>query len=169
MASASSSRSASVATRPTLPFRARATFDRSPMETRQTSSSSERRTAACSLRARNEGVLNSHRVLSVRRRVVGVATVAAAIALTVFVPFGSAAPNDAQPQVTLSPGAVTFPDRPVGTRSEAQAVTLTNTGDAPLAISTFRLNGPDAGDFGLGAMCPVSPDQLQPGASCTIY
>jgi hypothetical protein len=108
-------------------------------------------------------------VLSVRRRVVGVATVAAAIALTVFVPFGSAAPNDAQPQVTLSPGAVTFPDRPVGTRSEAQAVTLTNTGDAPLAISTFRLNGPDAGDFGLGAMCPVSPDQLQPGASCTIY
>jgi hypothetical protein len=71
--------------------------------------------------------------------------------------------------VTLAPGALTFPDRPVGTRTEAQAVTLTNTGDAPLTISTFRLNGPDAADFGLGALCPVSPDQLHPGAACTIY
>ena len=48
-------------------------------------------------------------------------------------------------------------------------MTLTNTGDQPLTISTFRLNGPDAADFGLGALCPVNPDQLQPGASCTIY
>jgi hypothetical protein len=102
-------------------------------------------------------------------RAAGVAAVAAVMALMVFVPLGSATPDDPQPQVTLSPGAVTFPDRPIGTRSEAQAVTLTNTGDAPLTISTFRLNGPDAGDFGLGALCPVSPDQLQPGASCTIY
>ena len=98
-----------------------------------------------------------------------VATVAAVIALMVFVPLGSATPDDPQPQVSLTPGVVTFPDRPIGTRSDAQAVTLTNTGDAPLTISTFRLNGPDAGDFGLGALCPVSPDQLQPGASCTIY
>ena len=102
-------------------------------------------------------------------RVAGIATAAAAIALSLFVPLGSAAPDDAHAEVTLSPAALTFPDRPVGTRSDAQAVTLTNTGDAPLAISTFRLNGPDAGDFGLGALCPVSPDQLQPGASCTIY
>jgi hypothetical protein len=117
--------------------------------------------------------LNSNQVLSARGRkglrAAVVAAVAAAIALTVFAPLGSAAPRDPQPQVTLSPGTLTFPDRPVGTRTEAQAVTLTNTGDAPLTISTFRLNGPDAGDFGLGALCPVNPDQLQPGASCTIY
>ena len=117
--------------------------------------------------------MNSKQVLSARGRVglraAVVAAVAAAIALTVFAPLGSAAPRDPQPQVTLSPGALNFPDRPVGTRTEAQSVTLTNTGDAPLTISTFRLNGPDAGDFGLGAICPVNPDQLQPGASCTIY
>jgi hypothetical protein len=98
-----------------------------------------------------------------------VAAAAAAVALTLFAPLGSATPDDPHPQVTLAPGALTFPDRPVGTRTDAQAVTLTNTGDAPLTISTFRLNGPDAADFGLGALCPVSPDQLQPGAACTIY
>ena len=69
-----------------------------------------------------------------------VAAAAAAVALTLFAPLGSATPDDPHPQVTLAPGALTFPDRPVGTRTDAQAVTLTNTGDAPLTISTFRLN-----------------------------
>jgi hypothetical protein len=97
------------------------------------------------------------------------AGITAAVLLTAFVPLASAYPVDLEPQVALSPGALVFPDRPVGTRSDAQAVTLTNTGDAPLTISTFRLNGPDAADFGLGALCPVGPDQLAPGDSCTIY
>ena len=102
-------------------------------------------------------------------RVAVVAAFAVAISASLLVPVGSAAPDAQGPQVTLSPSALVFPDRPVGARSEAQAVTLTNTGDQPLTISTFRLNGPDAADFGLGAICPVNPDQLQPGASCTIY
>jgi hypothetical protein len=89
--------------------------------------------------------------------------------VSVLAPLGSAAPGDPAPQVTLSPGALVFADRPVGTRAEAQAITLTNTGDAPLALSTFHLSGPDTADFGLGVMCPIAPDTLQPGASCDIY
>jgi hypothetical protein len=48
-------------------------------------------------------------------------------------------------------------------------VTLRNTGAEPLAIFTFRLNGADAADFAQGADCPVSPDTLPAGGSCTIY
>ena len=71
--------------------------------------------------------------------------------------------------MTLSPTSLTFADQPVGTRSGAQGVRITNTGDAPLLISTFGINGPDAADFGQGADCPISPNALAPGASCTEY
>jgi hypothetical protein len=90
-------------------------------------------------------------------------------AVAVCVPLGSAAPALTGPVVTLSPSSLTFPDQPVGTRSDARAVTLTNTGDTPLTISTVHLTGDDAADFGEGAMCPVAPDVLPAGASCTIY
>ena len=93
------------------------------------------------------------------RRVAGIVAFAVAISASLLVPVGSAAPGDPGPQVTLSPSTLVFQDRPVGTRSDAQAVTLTNTGDQPLRISTFRLNGPDAADFGLGALCPIDPDR----------
>src|SRR6187551_2267986 len=103
------------------------------------------------------------------RRVAGIVALATAISVSVLAPLGSAAPGDPAPQVTLSPGALVFADRPVGTRADAQAITLTNTGDAPLTLSTFHLSGPDTADFGLGVMCPIAPDTLQPGASCDIY
>src|SRR6476659_4838355 len=94
--------------------------------------------------------------------------VGAAAAVALCVPLGSAAPASG-PQVTLSPTSLTFADQPVGTRSGAQAVTITNVGDAPLTISTFRITGPDAADFGGGGDCPVSPDSLPAGASCSYY
>src|SRR5690348_11820209 len=103
------------------------------------------------------------------RRLAGIAALATAISLSVLAPFGSAASGDSSPQVMLSPGALVFADRPVGTRADAQAIRLTNTGDAPLTLSTFHLTGPDTADFGLGVMCPINPDTLQPGASCDIY
>ena len=92
---------------------------------------------------------------------------AAAFCLTALVPLAPAAPSAGE--VTLSPTALAFADRPVGTRSDAQLVTLTNTGAAPLAISTVRLTGPDAGDFGQGIDCPIAPDKLAVGASCRLY
>jgi len=103
------------------------------------------------------------------RRVAGIVALATAISVSVLAPLGSAAPGDPAPQVTLSPGALVFADRPVGTRADAQAITLTNTGDAPLTLSTFHLSGPDTADFGLGVMCPINPDTVQPGSSCLIY
>ncbi len=95
--------------------------------------------------------------------------VGAVAAVALCVPLGSAAPALTGPAVALSPSSLTFPDQPVGTRSDARAVTLTNTGDTPLTISTIHLTGPDAAEFGQGAMCPINPDVLPAGASCTIY
>jgi hypothetical protein len=107
--------------------------------------------------------------LRARLRVALALGAGAVAAVAVCVPLGSAAPALTGPMVTLSPTSLTFPDQPVGTRSDARAVTLTNTGDTPLTISTIHITGPDAQDFGEGAMCPVNPDVLPAGASCTIY
>src|SRR5947208_15833820 len=92
--------------------------------------------------------------------------VGAAAAVVLCVPLGSAAPALTGPAVTLSPTSLTFPDQPVGTRSDARAVTLTNTGDTPLTISTIHLTDPDAHHFGHGAVVPVKPDVPPAGAAC---
>src|SRR6476469_4855027 len=102
-------------------------------------------------------------------RLFAVAALACVAALVLLAPIGSAASNGSGPDVTLSTSALSFHDLSVGVRSEAQAVTVTNTGDAPLTISTFRITGTDAADFGQGAICPVAPDTLAAGSSCTIY
>src|SRR3954447_3356583 len=94
--------------------------------------------------------------------------VGAAAAVALCVPLGSAAPASG-PQVTLSPTSLNFADQPVGTRSGAQGFTITNVGDAPLTISTFRITGPDAAEFGGGGDCPVSPGSLPAGTSCSYY
>ncbi len=96
------------------------------------------------------------------------ACAALAVFVCLFVPLGSAAPAEAG-ALSVTTGSLTFPDRPVGTRSDALALTLTNTGLGPVTISTIHITGPDAADFGEGAMCPVNPDTLAPGASCAIY
>ncbi len=96
------------------------------------------------------------------------AALACVAALVLLAPIGSASAASG-PNVTLSTSALSFHDLSVGVRSEAQAVTVTNTGDAPLTISTFRITGADAADFGQGALCPVAPDTLAAGSSCIIY
>ncbi len=90
---------------------------------------------------------------------------AAFVVAVVVVPLGGAA----GPDVTFNPGSLTFGNRPVGTTADAQAVQLTNTSAAPLAISTVHIDGANAGDFAQSLACPVSPDTLAVGASCTIY
>ena len=101
-------------------------------------------------------------------RLFAVAALAGVAALVLLAPIGSAA-SASGPEVTLSTTALAFHGLPVGARSEAQELTVTNSGDAPLSISTFRITGPDAADFGQGAICPVAPDTLAAGTSCTIY
>ncbi len=103
--------------------------------------------------------------MSFPRAAVVVALIGLGLCMTVLVPLVSASGSD----VTLSATSLAFADRLVGTTADAQAVRVTNTGDAPLSISTFRINGPDAGDFAQGSDCPISPDTVAVAGSCTIY
>jgi len=103
-----------------------------------------------------------------RTRAAGIGLVGAAtVAATLLVPLAGAAGGG--PDATLSPTTMTFADRAVGTTAEAQAVQLTNSGDAPLTISNLHIDGTDAADFAQGTACPVNPDTLAPGASCSTY
>jgi uncharacterized repeat protein (TIGR01451 family) len=69
------------------------------------------------------------------------------------------------PAVTLAPTSLTFASQTVGTTSPSQAVTLTNSGSAPLTITGITVTGADAGDFAQTNTCPAS---LAAGANCTI-
>src|SRR5438445_11192403 len=55
------------------------------------------------------------------------------------------------PVVSISPGNVTFGSQPLGALTDAQSVTLQNTGDAPLDVRSLTLQGADPGDFTLVA------------------
>src|SRR4051794_24182430 len=81
-----------------------------------------------------------------------------------LIPYVSAA----APDVTITPSSLIFAGRPLGTSADAQAVQVTNTSDQPLAISTLRLTGTNPDDFAQGTECPIAPDTLSVGASCTI-
>jgi hypothetical protein len=65
------------------------------------------------------------------------------------------------PEVSLSSKLLTFPSQWVGTTSAAQNLTLTNTGSAPLTISSIVING----DFAQTNACGTS---VAAGANCTI-
>jgi uncharacterized repeat protein (TIGR01451 family) len=69
------------------------------------------------------------------------------------------------PQVTLSTASINFPSQTTGTTSSAQTVTVTNTGTAPLLISSITLAGPQSFDYGQTNNCGAS---LAPSASCAI-
>src|SRR5579884_1486611 len=85
-----------------------------------------------------------------------------------FTPVGSATAASG-PGVSFSPTTLSFPAGKVGVKSDALPVTVTNSGDAPLAISTVQITGTDASDFSQSAVCPISPDTLAAGGSCTIW
>ena len=65
------------------------------------------------------------------------------------------------PMVSLSSKTFTFPGQWVGTTSAAQNLIVTNTGSAPLTISSVATNG----DFAQTNACGTS---VAAGASCTI-
>ncbi|MGD0921682.1 MAG: choice-of-anchor D domain-containing protein [Terriglobia bacterium] len=70
----------------------------------------------------------------------------------------------AQPAVSLEPPNLSFGNVRVGTTSAPQAVTLTNTGTAPLTISSITTSA----GFGQTSDCPIAPSTLGAGGSCTI-
>jgi hypothetical protein len=66
---------------------------------------------------------------------------------------------------TLSTGSVDFGNQGLGVTSSPQPVTLTNTGTAPLTISTMSLVD---SEFGMTSTCPTGGASLAVGASCEI-
>ncbi len=68
--------------------------------------------------------------------------------------------------LTLSTGTLTFATEPLGTRSAAQPVTLTNPGPSPVTVPAIAISGSNHADFGEGDNCA---GQTLPGeGSCTI-
>jgi Bacterial Ig-like domain (group 3)/FG-GAP-like repeat/Abnormal spindle-like microcephaly-assoc'd, ASPM-SPD-2-Hydin/FG-GAP repeat len=65
------------------------------------------------------------------------------------------------PAVTLSPTSLTFALQTVGTTAAAQAVTLTNSGQVALTLTSIA----SSGDFDQSNNCGAT---VAPGASCTI-
>ncbi len=73
------------------------------------------------------------------------------------------------PAVGLSPTSLSFASRVTGSTSAGQAITLTNTGQAALAISAVTLGGANAGDYAIASTtCPIAPATVAPAATCTI-
>ena len=67
--------------------------------------------------------------------------------------------------VQLSPSALNFGDQIVGTTSDPQTATITNTGSEDLHIFGIGLSGANFGDFAETTTCR---SRLAAGGSCTI-
>lgn len=70
------------------------------------------------------------------------------------------------PSASVSPASLTFALEPVFTTSSAQTITLKNSGDGPLTISSIALGGTNAAEFSMSNTCgtSVAPN----GATCQI-
>lgn len=66
----------------------------------------------------------------------------------------------------VSPGALTFANQALNTSSDAQTITVTNSGTAPLAISSVTNQGGNTGDFLVTSNGCTSAVAV--GASCAI-
>jgi hypothetical protein len=97
----------------------------------------------------------------------GVVLAATLLAVGIWVACGGggAPPPPPAPGVSLSPTSLTFSSQNVGTTSAAQSVTLSNTGNAALSISSIAVSGTNAGDFAQTNSCGSS---VAAGANCTI-
>jgi hypothetical protein len=77
---------------------------------------------------------------------------------------GTATP---QPAVSVSVTTLSFGTTSVGQKSAAQAVTLTNSGEAPLTLASLTLGGSSVGDFVLAGNC-TSGATVAAGGTCTM-
>jgi pseudomonalisin len=75
-------------------------------------------------------------------------------------------PVTTAPAASLAPSSISFGTVAIGSTAPAQAVTLTNSGTATLAISSIAMAGANPGEFSQTNNCGSS---VAPGASCTIW
>jgi hypothetical protein len=69
------------------------------------------------------------------------------------------------PGVVLAPSSIVFANQAVGTASSSSVLTLSNSGNATLTISSISITGTNSGDFAQTHTCGTS---LAAGTSCTI-
>lgn len=74
----------------------------------------------------------------------------------------------ATPAIVFAPTSLTFNSENVGTATAAQQITVTNTGSAPLTISSISIVGANAGDFPETNTCPIAPTTIAINGTCTI-
>ncbi len=71
--------------------------------------------------------------------------------------------------VTLTPSTLVFAGQNLGTpASSPQPVTLQNTGNGPLTISSISITGADPSDFEEKDNCPKGGATLNPSSACSI-
>jgi 6-phosphogluconolactonase (cycloisomerase 2 family) len=71
------------------------------------------------------------------------------------------------PSAALFPASEDFGGITVGTSSSSQLMTVTNTGNQGLGVTSIVITGADAADFAATPTCAV-PTVLAPNSSCTI-
>ena len=72
------------------------------------------------------------------------------------------------PIVSVTPSTLAFPSTTDNVTSAPLTTTLTDTGTGPLVISSIVVGGTNAPEFAATNTCPISPNSLAPGGSCTI-
>ena len=77
----------------------------------------------------------------------------------------SSAGTGTAPVASLSPSTLTFASQTVGATSAAQTVTLNNTGNAALTLTSVALTGTNSSDFAQTNTCGSS---VAAGANCSI-
>ena len=78
---------------------------------------------------------------------------------------GSFSTGSNSPSVLISPASINFGSLPVGTTSPPQTLTVTNSGNEPLAIDNVTVTGASASSFSLTDHRGTG---LAAGASCTL-
>ena len=69
------------------------------------------------------------------------------------------------PAASVAPTSITFSNTSVGTSTAAQSITLSNTGGAPLNLTSIAITGTNSGDFAQTNTCGTS---VAAGANCSI-
>lgn len=69
--------------------------------------------------------------------------------------------------LVVSPSALAFGNQPLGSTSAAKAVTVSNNGGAPLAVTSVSVTGANAGDFSLSSD-GCSGQSVAAGGSCEV-
>jgi len=90
-------------------------------------------------------------------------------------PAGATNPGDAflsewtgitAPYGLISPTSLNFPNQNTGSKSPPQPITVTNSGNQPLTISSIAISGANASEFAETDNCTASP--VNAGSNCTI-